>query len=1037
MRRAPLILIVALLAGLVWFLWPAGPAAGDGGTGSDGAGSGAAAAPAAGVLSANDPPEVRREAASGSMVIRVLDAQGKASSATVHGKINGAAVRLSARDGLLTVPPPLESCELMAESGTAWSPLERWTAASGAVKEVVLRLEPEIGATLRIRVTVEGEGPASAPVARLTSPGRRGGIGEVFEGFEFRQDLRDRAEDEERREAEGAAAAPPPPAPPEAGEAARARLLRENFAAESWSGQDGLIEIGSLLPGAWSFEITQPGCAPEFLDLQLLPLPTERELQLRRAGSLTGRVLGPDGRALAGAELALWTKLESEMPWFDPLDDFERYGRIPGAIPAHHRATSGEDGRFTLPLVRPGSFQLLAVAEGLRPAVGGALEVLSQQRTDAGDVSLRRGHSLQIRAVDGAGQPVAEARASWRAGETTMAALAAGAKPALTDADGRVLMTALPGGELEAEVVAPGFARAREKFVFEDPPRAPQNWDVVLRAGAVLTGTVSSAGLPVGEATVQVTGSEGQMPMLQQLTSVEARARSLPDGSFRIESLPVGSWRVRVEHPDHAAFTSDELNLIEGENPPLIVELAPGASLRVTVLDETGAPVPQATIVAMETSMQTQEAGTTGPDGVTLFGHLRAGNWQVMRVDAFTQNQGAVPADFEVRFEYVQLADGEFKELTLGGRKETATIEGRLTVGGAPQDGRMVLLIGPGGMKSGTSNADGEFKLEKVEVGDYVVTVVKGLGGGGSSWTGSLTVAGGGVQRHDLALPSSAVEILVRDGASGEIVKGIPVNLRPEDGSSISGGMFMNTDDQGVARFDMLRPDVYLASVGSLAMPMLGGGEGLSSGMVGGIRVASEDSGTQRVEVRLPQPARLRLRVSGPDGSYLAGAHVFYVDENGNPLNVMSMKPTNSRGVIEVSGLPPGLGRFVVRHPQIGTAEFEMMLQAGELSKHEITLGEGVHVLLSIVNGNGEPIGGVLAVLTDARGRAVNTLYTIEETQALQQAWYSGGALRVGPLTPGPFTVRLVRPGQPTITHAITVAAEPAEQPLRLRYAPD
>lgn len=263
------------------------------------------------------------------------------------------------------------------------------------------------------------------------------------------------------------------------------------------------------------------------------------------------------------------------------------------------------------------------------------------------------------------------------------------------------------------------------------------------------------------------------------------------------------------------------------------------------------------------------------------------------------------------------------------------------------------------------------------------------------------------------------------------------MNLRPEDNSSISGGSFLTTDDQGIALFEMLRPGTYLAAVGNLAMPMLGGGEGAGSAISGGIRVASENSGTQRVEVRLPQPARLRLRVTGPDGSYQAGAHVFYVDESGNPLNIMSMKPTNAKGVVELSGLPPGRGRFVVRHPQIGKAEFEVQLQAGELAKQEITLGKGVHVLLSIVNGRGEPIGGVLAILVDARGRTVNSMYTMEETQAIQQSWYSGGPLRIGPLTPGPYTVQLIRPGQATISHQMTVAQEPAEQPLRLRYAPE
>jgi protocatechuate 3,4-dioxygenase beta subunit len=1022
MRLAPLILIAVILAGLAWFLWPdSSPSAASEAT-QDGA---AAAELAAGTLGALDSPEVRREAAAGSLIVRVLDAQGRATAATVHGKVNGAATRLSTRDGVLTIPPPLTTCELMAEAGGAWSELGRWTDAGAGVKELVLRLEPATGASLRIHVSVEGEGPAAAPLARLTSAGRRGGIGEIFEGFEFRQDLQDREQAER-------AAAPPPPPPSE--RTTRERLLRENLANESWSGQNGLIEINSLLPGAWSFEITQAGCAPEFLDVELLPTTTEREVLLRRAGSVMGRVLGPDGKALAGAEVGLWIMPESELPWFDPLDDFERYGRMPGSIPAQHRGVTGSDGRFELPLVRPGTYDVLVGMTDLRPAVDGPVTVLSQQRADAGDVALRRGHSLRVRAVDPAGQPVPGALASWRAGETTIAVLAAGAKAVATDADGLAVLSALPGGEIAAEVQAAGFARARETFNFQDPPRTPQDWDVVLRAGAILPGNVSSGGLPVSGATVNVVPSGGSLPFMQQLVSVEATMKTGPDGNFRFESLPVGTWAVHVEHDDHSSFTSPELTLLEGENPPLQVDLAAGATLRVTVLDETGAPVAQAPIMAMESSMQAQENASTGPDGVAVLAHLRAGSWQVMRVNVGDDEPGEMPSDFEVRFEYVTLADGEIKDITLGGAVVSATLEGRITVAGAPQAGKMVILIGPGGVKTATSDADGQYKLEKVEVGDYIVTIATGFAGG-SSWTGAIQVSGGGVQRHDLALPSSVVEIVVMDGASGDTLQGIPVNLRPEDSSSISGGMFQTTDGQGLARFEMLLPGSYMAAVGNLAMPMLGGGEGRGSAMTGGIRVASDNSGVQRVEVRLPEPAQLRLRVSGPDGSYLPGVHVFCLDEKGNALNIMSMKPTNSKGVVELSGLPPGLMRFVARHPDIGRAEFEVMLQAGQLAKQEVTLGTGVHVLLTVVNEKNEAIGGVMAVLVDARGHAVNYMFTMEETQALQQSFYSGSAMRIGPLTPGPYTVRLTRPGSAVVSHQVTVAQSPAEQPLRLRFA--
>lgn len=1023
MRLASIFIILLVLAGLAWLLWPQPVRSGvDGAPAGPG---GAAAAPAAGALSGGDPGALTREAAAGGLLVRVLDAQGKACAATVQGKVNGTAARLSTADGLLRLPPPLANCELIAEAGGAWSAVGSWTAAGESPRELVLRLEDLTGASLRIRVSVENEGPAAAPVAELAAAGRRGGLGEMFEGFAFREDLRDREPEEDES---------PRVITVEAPDNARARLLRENLAEETWQGRDGVIEIGRLLPGAWSFLITQEGCAPEFLDVPILEGGNEKEVLLRRAGSVAGRVLGPDGRPLAGAQIGLWSKPEAEMPWFDPLDDFQRYGRMPGAIPAHHRAVSGSDGRFVLPLVRPGSYALLGVTADLRPAVGGPVAVVSLQRADAGDLTLLRGHTLNVRVVDGAGQPVAGASAGWRSGGSTMAMLAAGAKPVLTDAGGFARIEAIPGGEIEAEVIAPGFARARETFSFQDPPREAKDWDAVLRAGAVLPGVVTSAGVPVSGAALKVVPAKESMPFLQQLVAVEAAARSGPDGSFRFENLPVGSWRVQAEHADHASFTSADLSLAEGVNPPLQIQLAPGATLRVTVLDETGAPVPQSTIMAMESTLQAQENGVTGPDGVAVLSHLRAGNWQLMRIDVDGLESGELPTDFQVRFVYVQLAEGETKDVTLGGPVESATVEGRLTVAGAPLDGWMVLLIGKGGMKTASSGADGEYRMEKVEVGEYLLTVMKGLGGG-SSWTGSIVVTGGGVQRHDLALPSSAIEVRVVDGASGQTLQGIPVNLRPEDSSSISGGMFSTTDGQGVARFEMLTVGSYLAAVGNLAFPMLGGGEGRGSAITGSIRVDSENAGTQRVEVRLPEPATLIVRISGPDGAYLPGAHVFCLDAQGNALNIMSVNPTNSRGVVKLTGLPPGLGRFVARHPQAGRVEFEAMLQAGGEVKQEVTLGTGVHLLLTVVNARNEPIGGVLAVLLDARGHQVNYMFTMEESQAVQQAWNSGSAQRIGPLTPGPYTVRLTRPGQAVVSHRITLAPAPAEQALRLRFA--
>jgi hypothetical protein len=966
--------------------------------------------------------DLERGAVAGTLLIRVLDAAGRPIGATIHARVNDEPQRFEARDGLAHLAPPFHECTAVAESAGAWSEPATWREADGAPREIVLRLGETIAATLRVRVSMAGEGAAPAPRARLADVVRRGGMVEYFENLEFRDDFAARYE---------------VPASPlrEAPAAARARLQRDGFAERNWEGKDGVIEITDLLPGTWSFEVTHSGCAPEYTNADLPPGgAAEIEVTLQRAGSVAGRVLGPDGKPAAGARVALWTRRDAEVPWMDPLSDFQRYGRMPRMIPEHHRALCGPDGTFTIPVAKPGRHDVLAAADELRPGIGGPVDVTAAAPSDAGVLTLARGHALRVEVRNAGGGPIADARVAWRAGESLIASLTSGAAALTTDRAGDVVLAGLPAGEIEATVEAAGCARAREQFIFDDPPaREPRIWQVTLSAGATLPGSVSAGGFPVADALVRVVPPRAAGQILPGVALAIELTTSKPDGSFLLEHLPVGSLHVEIEHPDHAPFVSESLTLAEGGNPPLLAQLSRGATLRVTVQDQNGQPVPDAMITATEPNLQQVANERTGPDGVAILPHLRPGDWQVMQIE-MNSPQALENLDFGMRFVYVTLAEGGYEEIVLGGRVAVANIEGLITMSGLPQPGKMVMLIGPGGMQSGRTDATGSYRLQNVQVGEYVVTVAAGLGGG-SSWTDGLLVPDAGVLRHDIALPSSAVEVRVVDAATGTPEAGVPVNLRPADSSSISGGQFQPTSAEGVARFEMLKAGAYLAAVGNFTMPMLGGGEGKGSLMLRDIIVTSEDAGTLVVEARLPSPARLRVRVTGTDGSYVSGAHVFCMDESGHALNLISLKATNAKGVVELTGLPPGPRRCVVRHPELGRAEFEVILQAGELVKQEVVLQTGVHLTIEVASAAGKPLPGVLVVVLDERRRPVNYMWSLEETTAVQRSFMTGDAQRVGPLLPGAYTVQLVRPGHASEEHAVTVAPAPAEQYLRLQVA--
>lgn len=510
-------------------------------------------------------------------------------------------------------------------------------------------------------------------------------------------------------------------------------------------------------------------------------------------------------------------------------------------------------------------------------------------------------------------------------------------------------------------------------------------------------------------------------------------ARTDAEGAFRLENLPLGAARVTVDHEEHAAWVSEPLELHSGENPPLQVLLSIGGTIRVTVQDESGAPVEAANVVAVETASQASANAQTDATGLALLEHLRPGNWQVLRM-AMEDPRQLETMDLEMQFHYVELAEGEVVELKIGGPTPVATVEGRIMAGGMPVAGKTLILMDGGGMKTASTDEQGKYQLKKVRLGNHVLMLSSGFGGG-AIWTGAVRVSEAGTQQHDIELPNSTVEVLVVDGASGQPLAGIPVNLRPADETSLSGGSFLKTDAQGLARYEMLAPGSYLAAIGNVAMPMLGGGEGLGSTLLSGIEVPDGGTSALRYEARLPAPATLRLRVAGPDGNFIAGAHVFCTDENGHPLNVMSMKGTNAKGVVELAGLPSGDVHIVVRHPQLGRAEFDLALTAGAVTKHEVRLDAGVHLLVSVVGDDGSPLPGVFVVVYDGRGRAVNYFFTMEDSQAIQQSWFSGQAQKIGPLMPGDYVVALNRPGAASQRHAVTVTAAPAEQPLRLRFS--
>jgi RNA polymerase sigma factor (sigma-70 family) len=247
------------------------------------------------------------------------------------------------------------------------------------------------------------------------------------------------------------------------------------------------------------------------------------DVVLARAGLVTGRVLGPGGKPVAGAEVST---------------------SAGGAFFTAGDSTSTDaEGRYVLEgLSRESTAEVSARARGLTEA-SVKVDVESGPRTVAPDLVLAEDAPLGVRVVDAAGHGIAGAEVTWApASQKGCCCTAPEAREEWTNRDGRVPGWKVPEGAGVVSVLATGFAPARR----EVEATARRDVVVVLAPGTELRGRVlDDAGRPVSGATVEWTDSESPCGC------GDARQTDVTDGdgAFRIRDLPPPPLRIAVEAP--------------------------------------------------------------------------------------------------------------------------------------------------------------------------------------------------------------------------------------------------------------------------------------------------------------------------------------------------------------------------------------------------------------------------------------------------------------------------------------------------------
>jgi hypothetical protein len=305
-------------------------------------------------------------------------------------------------------------------------------------------------------------------------------------------------------------------------------------------------------------------------------------------GTLSGRVLGPEGRPLAGARVRL--NLPENDPWGRPAE-----------------AVSGADGRFRLgptkPWYRHFAGSVTVDADGLVGEIvsNDALLIAPGADTDLGPIHLHHGRAFTGRVVRADGSPVVGATVEASAYRYRMGGLNASTTSRATlttDADGRFRTPPLPTGQVWCNVMADGCQTGRtvaRVLPVDRPGVVDELPEIRLEPETPIPGIVrDEAGRPIAGVRVVLTWDEAYT------TDVEGRftlrRRGVPT-EFQLQADREGfvhfnrTFRVK---PDGVYRAEDWLDATRdvGPRPSLEITMTRAGWIEGRAVDEqTGEPV--------------------------------------------------------------------------------------------------------------------------------------------------------------------------------------------------------------------------------------------------------------------------------------------------------------------------------------------------------------------------------------------------------------------------------------------------------------
>ncbi|HEX3529928.1 MAG TPA: carboxypeptidase regulatory-like domain-containing protein [Thermoanaerobaculia bacterium] len=415
----------------------------------------------------------------------------------------------------------------------------------------------------------------------------------------------------------------------------------------------------------------------------------ERRRRLPAAATarvLTGRVVGPEGRPVAGAWVEAARSQEAET---DGDGRFRLAGLPSGATVSLLARAPGRRGALTTATAGPVEIRLTAAA------------TLEGRVTDAG------GHPT-------AGVPVLLGPRRGGPGEESPAAdlVATGSARTLTDDDGRYRLDSLEPVRSFAAALRPGGRRLAGAAV--DLRAGENRLDLIQPPEIAITGRVlDEKGAPVAAARIFLEGAEPEDRWLVIATA---------DGAFRLAGIPDGDYRLSVFAKGLAQPEPQDVRVAGAPAQGIELRLGRGVTITGKLTGIEPAELNGLMILAEDArSPRSRRLGLAAPDGRYRIPDLPLGHWKVTgRTAAGRQALASV-----------DVAPGSGETALDLSFVSGLTLSGRLRVDGQPAAGTILATAvdGAGNWQGGNGGeapaaADGVFCLAGLQPGSYLLLVV-------------------------------------------------------------------------------------------------------------------------------------------------------------------------------------------------------------------------------------------------------------------------------------------------------------------------